>query len=210
VNARRRISIGGRDHRERRPGVGVNFRWTSLLGGFVLVGVGGGFLSPVIADVALSVVPKERSGMAAGINDTFRQVGLAVGVAVWGAIFVGRGASMASDVVARTPLASNGHPRGLVEAMTAGKLDSVLPTLPPSLRHTVSRAAHEGFIAGFDEVMLLGGLLCCVGAALALWLVREHEIERELLAPALSTPTPPAPESRTAGSRSIGLAAHKG
>ena len=34
-----------------------------------------GLLNPVIADVAVSVVPKERSGMAAGINDTFRQVG---------------------------------------------------------------------------------------------------------------------------------------
>ena len=30
--------------------------------------------------------------MAAGINDTFRQVGVAVGIAVWGAIFVGAGA----------------------------------------------------------------------------------------------------------------------
>jgi hypothetical protein len=40
----------------------------------------------VIAEVAVSVVPKERSGMAAGINDTFRQVGVAVGIAVWGCV----------------------------------------------------------------------------------------------------------------------------
>ena len=26
---------------------------------------------------------------------------------------------------------------------------------------------------------MLGGVVCFVGAALALWLVREHEIERE-------------------------------
>ena len=66
--------------------------WTALLPGFLVAGVGIGLLNPVIADVALSVVPKERSGMAAGINDTFRQVGVAVGVAVWGAVFLGRGA----------------------------------------------------------------------------------------------------------------------
>jgi len=30
-----------------------------------------GLLNPVIADVAVSVVPKQQSGMAAGINDTF-------------------------------------------------------------------------------------------------------------------------------------------
>ena len=27
--------------------------------------------------------------MAAGINDTFRQVGIAVGIAAWGALFLG-------------------------------------------------------------------------------------------------------------------------
>ena len=36
--------------------------------------------------------------MAAGINDTFRQVGIAVGVAVWGAIFIGRGAAKVGEV----------------------------------------------------------------------------------------------------------------
>ena len=67
--------------------------WTALLGGFLVAGAGVGLLNPVIADVALSVVPKEQSGMAAGINDTFRQVGIAVGIAAWGAIFLSRGAS---------------------------------------------------------------------------------------------------------------------
>src|SRR3954454_12692635 len=76
-------------------GVEAGDEWTTLLGGFLVAGGGVGLLNPVIADVAVSVVPKERSGMAAGINDTFRQVGVAVGVAVWGAIFVGRGADKA-------------------------------------------------------------------------------------------------------------------
>ena len=49
--------------------------WTALLPGFIVAGIGVGLLNPVIADVAVSVVAKERSGMAAGINDTFRQVG---------------------------------------------------------------------------------------------------------------------------------------
>ena len=75
-----------------QSGVHVNSEWTTLVGGFLVIGVATGMLNPVIADVAVSVVPKERSGMAAGINDTFRQVGVAVGIAVWGAIFVGRGA----------------------------------------------------------------------------------------------------------------------
>jgi EmrB/QacA subfamily drug resistance transporter len=62
-----------------KPGSG----WTTLLGGFLVAGAGVGLLNPVIANLAVSVVPNQHSGMAAGINDTFRQVGIAVGIAVW-------------------------------------------------------------------------------------------------------------------------------
>src|ERR671911_2343814 len=62
-------------------GIQPGSEWTTLLGGFLVAGAGVGLLNPVIGDVAVSVVPKEQSGMAAGINDTFRQVGVAVGIA---------------------------------------------------------------------------------------------------------------------------------
>ncbi len=160
-------------------GVQASDGWTTLLGGFLLLGAGVGFLNPVIADVALSVVPKERSGMAAGINDTFRQVGVAVGVAVWGAIFIGRGADKVRELTAGTPLAQGGHPRQLVEAASSGSLHQAVASIPPGSRQAASNAARDGFLAGFNDVLTLGGLLCLAGAVLALWLVREREIERE-------------------------------
>ena len=79
-------------------GLQLDSEWTALLLGFLVSGIGVGLLNPVIADVALSVVPKEQSGMAAGINDTFRQVGIAVGIAAWGAIFLGAGAAKTQEV----------------------------------------------------------------------------------------------------------------
>ncbi|MGH2993504.1 MAG: MFS transporter, partial [Solirubrobacterales bacterium] len=97
-------------------GIDAGDEWTTLLGGFLVAGGGIGLLNPVIADVAVSVVPKEQSGMASGINDTFRQVGIAVGIAVWGAIFVGRGADKVTDLLAGTPAATGDRPRMLVEA----------------------------------------------------------------------------------------------
>src|SRR5829696_10088451 len=160
-------------------GLNAGSEWTTLLGGFLVAGAGVGLLNPVIADVALSVVPKERSGMAAGINDTFRQVGVAVGIAVWGAIFVGQGASKVSELTVGTPVASGDNPRQLVEAMSSGSLNQALSAVPPQSQQAVSNAAHEGFLAGLNDVLTLGGLLCLAGAALALWLVREREIERE-------------------------------
>jgi EmrB/QacA subfamily drug resistance transporter len=160
-------------------GVDAGSGWTTLLGGFLVAGAATGLLNPVIADVAVSVVPREQSGMAAGINDTFRQVGVAVGIAVWGAIFVGRGADKVGELTAGTPSARGDRPRELVEAASSGNLDQTLAAVPPGAREAVSNAAREGFLAGFNDVLTLGALVSFAGAVLALWLVRERDIDRQ-------------------------------
>jgi hypothetical protein len=164
-------------------GIDAGDDWTTLLAGFVLSGMGVGLLNPVIADVAVSVVPREQSGMASGINDTFRQVGVSVGIATWGAIFLARAADKASEVAAGTPLASGDRPRQLVEAASSGNLDHALNAVPPAARGGAAHAAREGFLAGLNEVLLMGGGLAIAGGLLALLLVREHQIERAPVEP---------------------------
>ena len=61
--------------------------WTALLAGFVVGGAGIGVISPALAAAMVGVLPVERSGMSSGINNTFRQVGIAAGVAGLGALF---------------------------------------------------------------------------------------------------------------------------
>jgi EmrB/QacA subfamily drug resistance transporter len=63
--------------------------WTALIPGFVLQGIGVGLINPPLASAAIGVVPPARSGMASGANSTFRQVGIATGIAALGAIFQG-------------------------------------------------------------------------------------------------------------------------
>jgi EmrB/QacA subfamily drug resistance transporter len=156
-------------------GISTGDEWTTLLPGFV---VGIGMINPVIGDVALSVVPKEQSGMASGINDTFRQVGVAIGIAAWGAIFLGRGADKVSQLLAGTPGATGDRPRQLVEAVSSGNLDSALANVPAGSRAGVANAAHEGFLAGMNEILMLGGIFALAGAVASLWLVRESGIQR--------------------------------
>jgi EmrB/QacA subfamily drug resistance transporter len=179
-------------------GIGAGDEWTTLLGGFLVLGAGTGLLNPVIADVAVSVVPKEKSGMAAGINDTFRQVGVAVGIAVWGAVFVGRGADKAAEVAAGSPAAVGDRPRELVEAASSGNLHEALAGVPAGARDAVANAANQGFLAGLNDVLLLGALLSFAGAVLALWLVREGEIEREPVEPQREATPETVPEATTA------------
>jgi MFS family permease len=68
-------------------GVHVSSGWTTLLPGFIVGGIGIGMVNPPLASTAVSVVPPQRAGMAAGVNNTFRQVGIATGIAGLGAIF---------------------------------------------------------------------------------------------------------------------------
>ena len=138
--------------------------WTALLPGFAIAGAGVGLVNVVIADVAVSVVRKEHSGMASGINDTFRQVGVSVGIALWGALFLSRGADKVETLAAGTPAATGERPRQLVEAVSSGQLDSALASVPAGARDTVATAAREGFLAGFNEIALLGGGVAIVGA----------------------------------------------
>jgi Na+/melibiose symporter-like transporter len=179
-------------------GISAGSEWTTLLGGFLVLGGGVGLLNPVIGDVALSVVPKERSGMAAGINDTFRQVGVAVGVAVWGAIFVAQGADKVRELTAGTATATGDHPRQLVEAASSGSLHQALANVPHQAQPAIAHAAREGFLAGTNVVLMLGGLICLAGAVLALWLVREREIEREPEQPQSVPESEPVPQASAA------------
>jgi EmrB/QacA subfamily drug resistance transporter len=179
-------------------GIHTGSGWTTLLGGFLVAGAGVGLLNPVIATVAVSVAPKQHSGMAAGINDTFRQVGIAVGIAVWGAILVGRGADKVAELLAGTPAASGERPRELVEAASSGNLDQALAAVAPQARQLVTNAADQGFLTGLNAVLTLAALLSFAGAVLALWLVRERNLERPLIEPERQPQSDAVPEATEA------------
>lgn len=60
--------------------------WAWVLPGTMLAMIGTGMLNPSVTAVALGSVPQEQSGLAAGAMDTFRQAGIAVGIAALGAM----------------------------------------------------------------------------------------------------------------------------
>ena len=179
------LLIGGRE---------AGDSWTALLPGFAIAGAGTGLVNVVIADVAVSVVPKERSGMASGINDTFRQVGVSVGIALWGALFLARGADKVETLAAGTPAATGERPRQLVEAVSGGQLDHALASFPADAQATAAHAAREGFLAGFNEISLIGGGVAILGAIIAFLLVRDEDIEGERQAVEAAPVREPVPE----------------
>ena len=55
--------------------------WTHLLPGFLVAGLAIGVISPALAAAMVGVLSVEHSGLASGVNNTFRQLGIAAGIA---------------------------------------------------------------------------------------------------------------------------------
>ncbi|MCX4438063.1 MFS transporter [Streptomyces mirabilis] len=145
--------------------------WTVLVPGLVLVGIGTGFVSPAIAGAALAAVPPERAGMAGGAVNTVRQLGYALGVAVFGTVLTSRMQDTLSDDAAHT-LAGGG----------AGALRGPLS----------EHALRAAFASGLDSASVAAGVTGMVAGALVLVLVRT---------PRAVTDTAEAPAKRATASR---------
>jgi EmrB/QacA subfamily drug resistance transporter len=81
-------------------------RWTVLLPGLLVAGVGIGLANPAIAQIALAVVAPNRAGMASGISNTFRIGGVATGIAALGAVLQH---SVSDVVIAAGPRTAADH-----------------------------------------------------------------------------------------------------
>jgi EmrB/QacA subfamily drug resistance transporter len=64
----------------------VDSSWTVLLPGLLVTSLGTGLFNPTASALALNALPPQQSGLAAGANDTFRQTGVAVGIAALGTL----------------------------------------------------------------------------------------------------------------------------
>jgi EmrB/QacA subfamily drug resistance transporter len=154
-------------------GLTTSSHWTALLAGFLISGAGVGLVNPALAATAIGVVPPQRSGMASGINNTFRQVGIATGIAALGAIFESTLKNKLAPALAHTPVA--GHVTSLSHAVAAGGAQQVIASAPRQFRPEATAAIHSAFASAMNDVLLVGFILAVVGAVLAYALVRSSD-----------------------------------
>jgi EmrB/QacA subfamily drug resistance transporter len=155
-------------------GISTGSEWTALLGGMCVAGVGIGMVNPTLATTAVSVVDQRRSGMASGINNTFRQVGIATGIAGLGAIFQSRIEHHLVNGLAGTPGAE--HAEQAAKAVASGGIDQVVAQTPPGAREAVGRVAREAFVSGLNELFIVAAIVAFAGAVLAAILVRQRDL----------------------------------
>jgi EmrB/QacA subfamily drug resistance transporter len=155
-------------------GIDPSDGWTTLLAGSILGGIGIGFVNPALATAAVGVVEPRRSGVASGINGTFRQVGTATGIAGLGALFQAKVSDELGAALAGLPLPAGAHER-LSEAVNSGAVENAARAAPPAARETLVAAAQRAFIDGLNEILIVAAVVALVGAILGFALVRRRD-----------------------------------
>ncbi len=160
--------------------VGVHSSWTALLPSMIATGAGMGMFNPPRASLSIAVVEPGRAGMAAGMGETFQQVGVAVGIAGLGALFQNRVTSGFTSSTGGRLLGSQAHAFG--QAVASGGGDQLARALPARLAGPVDLAARTAFVHSLDQVLLIGSGIAALAALIGFALIRRSDLHTSALA----------------------------
>lgn len=140
--------------------------WLVLLPGMIIAGVGMGIASSAIAQGGLAAVEPARAGMASGVVNTLRQVGIAAGVAVLGVIFTdrARGSAVSALAVHGLPAAQAGP---LADMIGSGAGRHVLDAVPASARGPLAEVMAGASAGALRDTLLAATAISLLAAVVA-------------------------------------------
>jgi EmrB/QacA subfamily drug resistance transporter len=154
-------------------GIDATSSWTHLIPGFIVSGIGIGMMNPPLAATAVGVVRPERAGMASGISSTFRQVGIATGIALLGTLLASKLRDDIGSGLAGTPLA--GRSASITDAVKAGDFKGIARNLPPDQATLVDHVGRVAFADSLNYILLVAAIMTLVCGVLALGLIRGKD-----------------------------------
>jgi EmrB/QacA subfamily drug resistance transporter len=141
--------------------------WPELVPGFLVLGIGVGLATPTLSSAAMSAVPVERGGMAAGAVNTARQLGFAFGIAALGSVFAARVSSVLSgDGVP--------GPDGVAKAVAGGQARFVLHAAPAAVHDRLDSALHAASVSGVQWTFLVSGIAGVLTGLAVLAMIRPR------------------------------------
>jgi EmrB/QacA subfamily drug resistance transporter len=143
----------------------ISSGYGTLLPGFILMGIGMGFVMSPMSTAAMNSVDRAKAGVASGILSMSRMVGGTFGVAVLGALVSTLGRSKIDELLPTSPTSARAH---LAESLGSG---STLHGVPAQ----VLEASHRAFVYALQYGLRLGSAVALLGALLAWTLVRGHQ-----------------------------------
>jgi MFS family permease len=152
-------------------GAGVDTTPAAVMGGYAVVTIGTGVVTPLAIDLIVGTAPTRRVGSVAGLGEAGAEFGGALGIAVLGSIAAAIYAGQARDTL------PTGLPPGVADTATEtlGGAVAAADGLPGPLGAAVLEAAEHAFTAGFTTAAAVASVLLAVAAAVVtirLWTVR--------------------------------------
>jgi EmrB/QacA subfamily drug resistance transporter len=157
--------------------------WPDVLWRMMLMAAGMSLTMAPATESIMSSLPLGKAGVGSAVNDTTRQVGGAMGVAIIGSVLSSIYASKLGDFLAGTPIkgqTATGIKESLGAALgVAQNLAKTAPDLAASLAH----AANTAFVDGMQIGIFVAAGATLVGAVIAfLWLparARREDVEAQ-------------------------------
>jgi DHA2 family multidrug resistance protein-like MFS transporter len=181
--------------------------WGRVVVAMVLMAAGLGLTTSPATDAIMGALPRDKAGAGSAVNDTTREVGGTLGVAVIGSVL---SSAYGSRVAAA--LAGLGLPAAAVSAarqsVAAGA--TVGGSLPPGQREAASAAVSHAFVAGLHAGSLVAAGAAAVAAVTALAFLPARATREPTAAPGESAAQAPTAARGGAHLAPAGPAARRG
>jgi EmrB/QacA subfamily drug resistance transporter len=139
----------------------VDSSYAQVIGAMVVGGIGMALtMSPLTASI-MSAVPPNRAGTGSAINDTTRELGGSLGVAVLGSLVSSRYLSGLHDATRSLPAAA----RHAAEESLGGAI-RVASQLPANAGRALTRHAQVAFVDGMHLAVLVAATAAASGAVI--------------------------------------------
>ncbi|AHH99136.1 MFS transporter [Kutzneria viridogrisea] len=147
--------------------------WQTFALGGLISGIGTGLVNGEMSNIAISIVPADRSGMASGINSTMRIVGMTAGFGGIGAVLAAAVTGSLSAAVGAIPTLTE-HVDALAVTVAAGDISGATSTVPSALHQQFQQAAEMAFSSGMRTAYVVGAAVALCGAILSFLLIDRH------------------------------------
>ncbi len=132
---------------------------------FVIMAIGMAFTMAPATESIMGSLPRDKAGVGSAVNDTTRQVGGALGVAIIGSVY---SSVYASDLASRlAPL----HLPGTVSTEATGSIGgafAVAGQAGGTTGRAIAASAREAFVAGMHHGVIVGAVIAMIGGLVAL------------------------------------------
>ncbi|KAB2905034.1 MAG: MFS transporter [Anaerolineae bacterium] len=149
----------------------VDSSYGEIVVGMIILSGGLGMAVSPATDSVMGSVPESKAGIGSAMNDTTRELGGAMGVAIFGTIMN----NIYTDKVGQLSQQLSAMPQSMLEAVSdsiqAAHIVAGNPQVPDFARQLILDTANAAFVDGMTSAMLIGAIVMAVSSGLVLLLL---------------------------------------